>query len=208
MALICNRNRKAVLASVLVAALCSSSTTAFAPVRNNGVTFCTVGQVSSGIVQHPQARPTLATTSAHSNGSNQRRPTTSLHMAAEDFNEAKYTEASWAAVAALTNVADFYEASSIEACLLLDVLLNPAKHKAGGSAEAATKVVEKVLGNAGVDVKTLRQDLEKYLGKQAKVSDNSNKVMGRSLVKVFENARDTQKILGVSSSAKSNGFDR
>jgi ATP-dependent Clp protease ATP-binding subunit ClpB len=121
-----------------------------------------------------------------------------LRMAAEDFNESKYTEAAWSAIASLTKVADFYQASSVEAPFLLDILLNPSKHNAGDDAESAKRVVEKVLQKAGANVKDLRSELEKYLGKQARVSDNTQKVMGRTLQKVLENARDSKGLLGVS----------
>lgn len=119
-------------------------------------------------------------------------------MAADDFNEGKYTEAAWSAVSALTRVADFYQASTVEAPLLLDVMLNPSKHAAGENAEAAQKVVEKALSKAGVDLKDLRSELEKHLSGQARVSgDNSQKAMGRSLQKVLETARIGQSVLGV-----------
>ena len=120
-------------------------------------------------------------------------------MAAEDFNESKYTEAAWSSIAALTKVADYYRASTVEAPLLLDVMLNPSKHSAGENAQAAQKVVEKALAKAGVDVQELRMELEKYLGKQARVTDNSQKVMGRTLQKVLDTARVGQSVLGVRS---------
>jgi len=128
-----------------------------------------------------------------------RRPaTTSLHMAAEDFNEAKYTETAWSSVSSLTKVADFYQASTVEAPFLLDVMLNPSKHNAGESADAAQKVVEKALGKAGVNIKELRSELETFLAKQARLSDYSSKSMGYTLQKVLETARVGQSVLGVS----------
>jgi hypothetical protein len=122
--------------------------------------------------------------------------TTALRMAAEDFNEAKYTEAAWSSIASLTKVADFYSASSVEAPFLLDVMLNPNKHGAGEDAEAARRVVEKTLAKAGVDVKEIRSELETYLSKQPRISDNASKSMGRSLQKVLETARGGKEILG------------
>jgi ATP-dependent Clp protease ATP-binding subunit ClpB len=117
-------------------------------------------------------------------------------MAAEDFKEDKYTEAAWASIAALTKVADFYSASTVEAPFLLDVMLNPNKHGAGEDAEAARRVVEKTLAKAGVDVKEIRSELEKYLAKQPRVSDNTSKSMGRSLQKVLETSRGGKEMLG------------
>jgi len=119
-------------------------------------------------------------------------------MAADDFNESKYTEAAWSSVAALTKVADYYQASTVEAPFLLDVMLNPNKHAAGEDAEAAQKVVEKALNKAGVNVNDLRSELEKFLSSQARLADNSQqKVMGRHLQKVLETARIGQSVLGV-----------
>jgi ATP-dependent Clp protease ATP-binding subunit ClpB len=118
-------------------------------------------------------------------------------MAADDFNEAKYTEAAWSSIAALTKVADYYQTNACESFHLLDVLLNPSKHNAGDDAEAAKRVVDKILSSAGVDVKDLRRDLETHMGKQAKLTDGSaQKTMGRSLPKVLETARQTMSVLG------------
>ena len=122
-----------------------------------------------------------------------------LRMAAEDFNEAKYTEAAWSAIASLTKAADFYESSTVEAPLLLEIMLNPTKHGAGDDAEAAKRVVEKVLGKAGVDLKDLRSDLEKHLSKQPRMSgggSSTQKSMGRTLQKVLETARLGKSTLG------------
>lgn len=122
-------------------------------------------------------------------------------MAAEDFDQSKYTDAAWSSVAAMTKVADFYQASTIEAPLMFDVMLNPSKHNAGDDAEAAKRVVEKVLSKAGVNVKELRSELESFLSKQARVADNSSKTMGRTLQKVLETARVSKSILGVRDSS-------
>jgi ATP-dependent Clp protease ATP-binding subunit ClpB len=128
-------------------------------------------------------------------------------MSADDFDERKYTEAAWSIMASLTKAADFYEATTIEAPIMLDVMLNPAKHNAGEEAESARRVAEKVFGNAGVDVKLLRIELEKYLAKQAKVNESTNKSLGRNLAKVLDNARVTQNILGVSLRGTTRGTD-
>lgn len=126
------------------------------------------------------------------------RVRSSLLMAAEDFNESKYTEAAWSSIAALTNVAESYQATTVEAPFLLDVMLNPKKHNAGENAESAQKVVDKALSKAGVNVKDLRSELDFFLSKQARVSNSSQKTMGRTLQKVLETARVGQSILGVS----------
>ena len=131
---------------------------------------------------------------------NRQQSSFALQMAAEDFNESKYTEAAWSAIASLTKVADYYSATTVESPLLLDILLNPGKHNAGESAEAAKKVVEKVLQTAGVDVKELRKKLESYLAGQAKVtgSGSTQKALGPYLTKVLESARTVMSVLGVS----------
>jgi ATP-dependent Clp protease ATP-binding subunit ClpB len=120
-----------------------------------------------------------------------------LSMAAEDFDESKYTAAAWSGIAALTKVAEYYESGSCESYHLLDVLLNPGKHSAGEDAESARRVVEKTLAQAGADVKELRKSLEVYIGKQPKLKDSTaQKTMGRNLPKILENARNTMSILG------------
>ena len=128
---------------------------------------------------------------------------TRLKMAAEDFQESKYTESAWACIAALPKIADYYSSTSVEAPMLLDVMLNPAKHSAGDSAESAKRTAEKVFSKADVEVSKLRQELEAYMSKQPKVSSGSSsasesqKIMGRSLSKVIERARENKSLLGV-----------
>ena len=125
---------------------------------------------------------------------------TSLHMASDDWNEAKYTESAWACIVALTKAADYYANNTVDSPMLLDVLLNPTKHSAGDDADSAKRTVEKVLLKAGLDVSKLRQDLEIHMSKQPKLSGSSDqqKVMGRNMIKLLEFARDTKQILGVS----------
>jgi hypothetical protein len=121
----------------------------------------------------------------------------SLRMSSDDFNESKYTEAAWSTLATLTKAADYYEASTIEAPILVDVLFNPAKHNAGDNAESAKRVAERILQSSGASVKELRSELEKFLAKQPKISSSAQKMSGRTLQKVLESARENQKILGV-----------
>lgn len=123
--------------------------------------------------------------------------TTTLQMSSDDFNEGKYTESAWACIATLTKAADYYSATTIEAPMLLDILLNPSKHNAGDDAESAKRAVEKVLVKADVDVSTLKQELEVFMSKQPKISGNMDmqKVLGRSMMKVLERARDTKGLL-------------
>jgi len=118
-------------------------------------------------------------------------------MAADDFDESKYTTAAWSAIASLTKVAEYYQSGSCESFHLLDILLNPSKHSGGEEAESARRVVEKTLAQAGVDVKELRKSLETYLGKQPKLKESTGqKTMGRNLPKILETARGTMNTLG------------
>lgn len=122
-------------------------------------------------------------------------------MAAEDFNESKYTESAWACIASLTKVADYYSSSTVDSPMLMDILLNPSKHNAGDDAESAKRAVEKALMKSDIDVKVMRQELETYMSKQPKLTGSSSdqqKVMGRNMVRVLEAARDTKQLLGVS----------
>jgi len=123
---------------------------------------------------------------------------TALHMSADDFNEGKYTQSAWACVASLSNAADFYTATTIESPILLDIMLNPTKHNAGEDAEASKRVMEKCLQSADINVNQIRQDLEGFMSKQPKVTGNMNtqKVMGRNLMKVLETARNVKGLLG------------
>lgn len=120
-------------------------------------------------------------------------------MGADDFTEAKYTEAAWSSIAALTKVAEYYSSSYVEACHLLDVVLNPGKHNAGDDAEAAKRVTEKALSKAGADVSALRKALDEYISKMPKVDNNPGQpVMGRSLSNVLGSAHTGKGVLGVS----------
>mmetsp|Transcript_65415 Transcript_65415/g.96815 ORF Transcript_65415/g.96815 Transcript_65415/m.96815 type:complete len:987 (-) Transcript_65415:48-3008(-) len=125
------------------------------------------------------------------------RPTT-FRMATEDFDETKYTSAAWEAVSSLTKVADYYSTTSVEAPMLFDILLNPAKHNAGEKAEAAQAITEKILQKSGVDVKVFKSNLEKHLSGQPRMTggDTTQKRMGTTLSRVFERARENKSILG------------
>ena len=124
---------------------------------------------------------------------------TTLRMASDDFSESKYTEAAWSSIAALTKVAEYYSSTYVEACHLLDVVLNPTKHNAGEDAEAAKKVTEKALSKAGADITGLRKSLDEYISKMPKVESPGQPIMGRSLQGVLESARNGKGVLGVSS---------
>lgn len=194
-----NRNRTAVLAMLAAGAASLTSTTtttAFAPSlvvpRNGGIATTTTRSssltASSFMAPSRRVLPTVS----------RRNASTMLKMSSDDFNQEKYTEAGWAAVAALTKVADVYQTSTVESPILLEILLNPAKYRCGDDADSARRAVEKVLKDAKVDIKALKQQLEAHLEKQPKVTGNMNqqKTMGYSLPKVLDAARNAMSTLG------------
>eukprot|EP00581_Thalassiosira_minuscula_P008541 CAMPEP_0183703314 /NCGR_PEP_ID=MMETSP0737-20130205/1095_1 /TAXON_ID=385413 /ORGANISM="Thalassiosira miniscula, Strain CCMP1093" /LENGTH=935 /DNA_ID=CAMNT_0025930043 /DNA_START=475 /DNA_END=3282 /DNA_ORIENTATION=- len=113
-------------------------------------------------------------------------------MASElDFDQTQYTDAAWSAIAALPFCADSYDATSVDAPMLLSILLNPTKYQAGEAANTAKQVVTKLLEDAEVDVEALRREVEAHLEKQPKVSGDtsSQKSLGRTLADVLEAGR-------------------
>ena len=122
---------------------------------------------------------------------------TALQMAQDDFNEAKYTEAAWSTIATLTKAADYYQAQYVDAHLLLDIILNPTRHQAGDNAEAARRVITKVLEKAGVNVGQLKTDLDEHIAKQPRVTTSgTQKTMSRSLQQVLDASKMNKSTLG------------
>jgi len=121
-------------------------------------------------------------------------------MAASDyFREDTYTAAGWSVISGLNKAADYYQASTIESTMLLELMLNPSKHSPGDSgAESARSVAEKTLQSAGADVNKIRSEMEKHLAKQPKIqgSGGQQKMMGQSLQRVLDAAMDAKKVLG------------
>jgi len=87
------------------------------------------------------------------------------------MNPNLYTEKAWEAVSKLPQYADKYSTQALEATHLLRALLD----------EGASGLTHRVLTKAGVDVKDVDTKLESYLAKQPRVSDTSQKTMGRTL---------------------------
>ena len=199
--MILKKHRTAVLTAVLAAGAVFTTTTttnAFVPTiptQHVGTTTTSSRSiVSSSFV--PQQRMLNIGGRVTSNKDN--KSNTMLRMSSDDFNQEKYTEAGWAAVAALTKVADAYQTSTVDSPILLEVLLNPGKHRCGDDAESARRAVEKVLTAASVDIKKLRKELETYLEKQPKVTGQTpqQKTMGYTLPKVLDSARSAMSTLG------------
>ena len=165
------------------------------------------GVVPSAVeVQASSATPTSLTPSLNSlwtrhnthHAKGNTRTGSALQMASSDFDQMQYTEAAWAVVSGLSNAAEYYQAANVEAPLLLEILLNPRKHGAGDDAEAAERAIKKVLNDAGVDIKELRQGLESHLSGRPKITGGGQKVLGRDTPKVLESARAIMSVLGVS----------
>ena len=129
----------------------------------------------------------------------------------EDFDQARYTDAAWSAIAALPACADYHSATSVDAPMLLSVLLNPTRYQAGENALTARQVVVKLLEDAArqkngggeggeFDVDRLRNDVEKYLERQPKVGGDvsAQKSLGRTLGEVLQAGRDVRDGLQVS----------
>lgn len=192
MAILSHPYRNAILAIALLAACGLDNASAFVTPAQGIARGVTVVGSSTSFV------PSRIATNRYYLSTHRGSRDVSLRMAADDFNESKYTEAAWSIIATLTKAADYYEASTIEAPIMVDILLNPQKHNAGDDAEAAKRVVEKILQTAGANMKELRSELEKYFAKQPKVGGAAQKMMGRTLQKVLDTARDTKSVLGVS----------
>jgi ATP-dependent Clp protease ATP-binding subunit ClpB len=188
--------RSAVVAALLLATgtFGPHTTDAFVPSTPRNL-FSSSGSNSITRTVSSQTDPTLA--AGKKVISRRQHDSTALQMAAEDFDQMKYTEAAWAAISALTKVADYYRSNNVESVHLLDVMLNPQKHNAGEDADSSKRALEKVLALVGVDTKELRMSLEEYLGKQPKIeSASTQKNMGQTFPKVLEAARQIKSNLG------------
>ena len=188
--------RSAVVAALLLAtgSFGPHTTDAFVPSTPRNL-FSSNGSNSITRTVSSQTDPTLA--AGKKVISRRQRDSSALQMAAEDFDQMKYTEAAWAAISALTKVADYYRSNNVESVHLLDVMLNPQKHNAGEDADSSKRALEKVLALVGVDTKELRMSLEEYLGKQPKIeSASTQKNMGQTFPKVLEAARQIKSNLG------------
>ncbi len=121
----------------------------------------------------------------------------------QDFDQTQYTDAAWSAIVGLPNCADHYSATSVDAPMLLSVLLNPTKYQVPNvdNALTAKTVITKLLQDAGVtNIDSLRNEVERYLERQPKVSGDTSrqKSLGRTLGEVLEAARGVRDGLKVS----------
>jgi len=124
-------------------------------------------------------------------------PTHPLHMSSQPndyFDQSLYTDAAWSAITALPPCASYYSATSVDAPMLLSILLNPTKYNIPNidNALTAKTVVFKLLSDAGLEnVDGLKKEVERYLERQPKVSGDTStqKSLGRTLGEVLEAAR-------------------
>jgi hypothetical protein len=170
-----HRYRNSLLVSLFLAS--ASTASAFAPHVSYGK-VSTQSADRSNVIKHMTFASPIQKLGANAIRT---KSFTALQMATDDFQEQKYTESAWACMASLTKAAEYYGTSTVDSPLLLDMLLNPAKHNAGDDAESAKRAVEKVLIKAGVDVNKLRQEVDMYMGKQPRMSGNEDqqKTMGK-----------------------------
>lgn len=122
--------------------------------------------------------------------------TTQLFMSDNNnyFDQTQYTDAAWSAIVGLPPCSTYYSSTSVDAPMLLSILLNPTKYQVPNidNALTAKTVVTKLLTDAGVtNIDIIKRDVEKYLEKQPKVSGDTSqqKSLGRVLGEVLEAAR-------------------
>ena len=116
-----------------------------------------------------------------------------LHMSSSSSNDIQnpmnpnlYTEKAWDAVAKSPQYCEKYSTQYVEAPLLLKALLE----------EGPTGLTQRIMIKAGVDMKTFDTELEGYLLKQPKVSDTTNKMMGKSMEKCLTKSMAFKKEFG------------
>ena len=101
------------------------------------------------------------------------------------MNPNLYTEKAFDAIAKLPQYADKFQTQMVEAPLLLRALLDD---KAG--------LGYRILSKAGVNGDNVVSNLDAYLSKQPKVSDTTNKSMGRSMMDCLNKATNLKREFG------------
>ena len=152
------------------------------------------GMMINKLLSSPTRSNHLHPSSNHHNQHSRTRSkksTSKLNQSSQDFDQQQYTDAAWSAIATLPQCATSYSATSVDAPMLLSILLNPTKYQAPEVAQTAKAVTVKLLEDANVNVDKLRDDVEEYLENQPKVSGDtsSQKSMGRVLGEVLEAGR-------------------
>jgi len=101
------------------------------------------------------------------------------------MNPNLYTEKAFDAIAKLPQYADKFQTQMVEAPLLLRALLDEKEGLAW-----------RILIKAGVKGETVVSNLDSFLGKQPRVSDTSNKSMGRTMVDCLAKASSLKREFG------------
>ena len=102
------------------------------------------------------------------------------------MNPNLYTEAAWNNIQKLPGYGDKYSVQFLEATHLLKSLLD----------EGPSGLTQRILFKAGVDSKVVDKALEEFLKKQPRVSDTSNKSLGKSTVECLTKANDLKREFG------------
>merc|ERR1711871_1769556 len=102
------------------------------------------------------------------------------------MNPNLYTEKAWDAIAKSPQFCEKYSTQYVEAPLLMKSLLD----------EGPSGLAQRIFQKAGADVKELDLRIENYLNKQPKVSDTTNKMMGKSMETTLKRAMEYKKEFG------------
>jgi len=139
-------------------------------------------------VQSQQASTILRNTYEHGSGF---RHSTQLSMSSTSgvenpMNPNLYTEKAWDAIAKSPQFCEKYSTQYVEAPLLMKSLLD----------EGPGGLAQRIFQKADADVKSLDSKIESYLNKQPKVSDTTNKMMGKSMETTLKKAMEYKKEFG------------
>jgi len=94
------------------------------------------------------------------------------------MNPQLYTERAWESIAKLPQYSDKYQNQMVEATHLLKALID----------DGADGLAQRIFRKAGVDVAVVERKLEDFMSRQPRVSDTTNKSMGRTLEAVLNKA--------------------
>lgn len=97
-----------------------------------------------------------------------------------------YTERAWEALAKLPQYGDKYSCQSLEGMHLLKCLVD----------EGPSGLTQRILSKAGADTKLVDKKLDEALNRMPRVSDVSNKILGRSLSETLNKASSYKKDYG------------
>jgi len=102
------------------------------------------------------------------------------------MNPNLYTEKAWDSIAKLPQYADKYSTQYVEAPLLLKALIG----------EGPGGLAHRILTKVGLDPKSIDSKLESHLNQQPRVSDNSNKALGKTMMDCLSKANSLRQEFG------------